>query len=149
MATERKGQQGVAASQEFLETMELRGNQHVLKGNNSWRRVLCSQTWSPIIEISISALQLEHLMLGKKLDGRVAKSIFDAYEGSSQAQAHTTSESVNMQLCRRPIFFRSNVTTMRTPGSLSVLCNRFDQQAFTRLISCREIRKARGDSDIL
>ena len=30
------------------------------------------QTWSPISEIGISALQFEHLMDGKKLDARVA-----------------------------------------------------------------------------
>ena len=84
------------------------------------------------MDISISALQLEHLMLGKKLEGRVAKAIFDASLAprSSQAQA----QHLKAQTCSYAgdrLFFRVKVTPTRTPGSFRSLCDGFEQQAFT------------------
>lgn len=45
------------------------------------------QMWSPIIDMGISTLQLEHLMVGKKLDARVVDAMFAFHLFSNKCRA--------------------------------------------------------------
>ena len=74
-------------------------------------------------------------MLGKKLEGRVAKAIFDASLVPRSSQAHA--QHLRAQTCSyagNRYFFRVKVTRTRTPASFRSLCNGFKQQAFRGLM---------------
>lgn len=53
-------------------------------------RILCEQIWSPIREISISAVQFEHLIMGVKLDDFAGESINVAIALPGVRPSHTT-----------------------------------------------------------
>lgn len=88
----------------------------------------CEHTCSPIIEISISAPQVEHLITGNMLDALIVDAMFfvDALL-HSRCEERNPKDRTCSPAASRFLFRWSLVLSMRTPSSL--LCDNGDQQA--------------------